>query len=784
MNDHDFNALLAAVERGEPLPDDLAPDESADLAAARLLFAARRPMPPSLTEPAWSADDASVQSDQIALAPASPSPAPRRKSQRSGLFGLRWVPELALLALIAALGALALLGSRSLAPAQGEATPAVVGTLPAAGKAVEVFAQWGGASYAVVADGAVAYLGVGPRVVTLDIGASGEPKARTVTDILPGVVHGLALGMDGRLVAAAGTRLHVFESAPNGELTQRGRIDLVGPVQDVAVGGDTAYAAVINSDASLVTVDISDPAQPRQLSSLKLCDDIHQLAVHEQFVVAACGKYGVFVADVSDLLSPKVIGSWDREGEVTDVALRWPYAYIADFGARVLDLTDPTQPVEVDTLDDVSAEHVAVSGDRLVLSGDSGLFTYDLAMDPIVPQRVAGIGSRNYDAPWSAVSIDGDWAFVAHGWSGGLDVFGLRDTAELKSVGTFDTLGMSWWVAASAGRAYAVDFVTGNVRMFTAGDGSQPDSVGQVLPEIRANGIAALGTTLFAAAPQYANMLGAPLRIWETFDPTKPRLLGQDSRQRASDGYWVAIADDRAVVLLDEGSPMGWITLEVIDVGNPMAPRRLGRLDTSFRQNPAAIAFSNDGRTVYIAENAGRGDSYKHNGPGALEIIDVSDPSHPHSIGFLATPRAALGVDVQDSYAYVAATDSGLRVIDVSRPDAPHEVAALSLPGGARDVVLDGHLAYVAYFHGFEDENTSIPDYIDDFNGVVTVDITDPTAPRILHDLRLPGGPRQLALDRATSVGPVLWVAAQDAGLVGVRLEPPAPSGATARPQP
>jgi hypothetical protein len=772
MNDHDFEALLAAVERGEPLPEDLAPDVAADLTAARLLFAARRPMPPSLTDPAWSADDAGVRQDQIAPIGATPSPsrATRQKSPRSGLFGLRWVPELALLALIAGLGALALLGGRSLSPAQGEATPSVVGTLPAGGLTPEVFAQWGGASYAVVADGPVAYLGVGPRVTTLDIGAGGEPEPRTTTEILLGVVHGLALSPD-RLYAAAGTGLNVFERAANGDLTQRGSVDVGGPVQDVAVSGDRVYVAITNTDVSLVTVDVSNPAQPRQLGSLRLCDDIHRLAVHEKLVVAACGKYGVFVADVRDARAPKMIGSWDGEGEATDLALNWPYAYVAG-SARVLDFTEPKQPMEVDTLDDDSARHVAVSGDWLILAGSLGLRTYDLAIDPTRPQNVGSVESPNLESPWDSMAIDGDRAFVAHGRYGGVDVFDLRDLAQPRSVGMVDTLGMDRAVAASAGCAYAVDYFSNDVRAFKVDDAGQHDMFGQTLHGIQAIGLAASGTTLFAGKPWEVDTSSASSvwRVWDVANLNQPRFLGHDSGA-AYAGHKIAIAN-RLAIVAESPNGVGQVSLGVIDISNTAAPRRLGGLDNGFRQNPSDLVVADDERTVYIAENAESGDVISDNDSGALEIIDVSDPTQPHSVAFFATPREALGVAVHGNYAYVAAGDAGLRVIDVTRPDAPREAAVLTLPGDARDVVVDGTTAYVAYSHGFEYENTSDSYFVDDFNGVVTVDIADPTAPRIVHDLRLPGEPRQLALDRATSVGPVLWVAAEDAGLVGVRLSP------------
>ncbi len=77
-------------------------------------------------------------------------------------------------------------------------------------------------------------------------------------------------------------------------------------------------------------------------------------------------------------------------------------------------------------------------------------------------------------------------------------------------------------------------------------------------------------------------------------------------------------------------------------------------------------------------------------------MIDVSDPSNPHEVGYYETPERAYGVYVSGNYAYVAARDSGLRVIDVSEPSNPHEVGYYETPGWAEDVYVSGDYAYVA----------------------------------------------------------------------------------------
>ena len=57
---------------------------------------------------------------------------------------------------------------------------------------------------------------------------------------------------------------------------------------------------------------------------------------------------------------------------------------------------------------------------------------------------------------------------------------------------------------------------------------------------------------------------------------------------------------------------------------------------------------------------------------GTLTILDVSAPSNPMKVGYVALPDVAEGVYVQDGLAYVADCYSGLLIIDVSDLSSPN----------------------------------------------------------------------------------------------------------------
>jgi hypothetical protein len=83
---------------------------------------------------------------------------------------------------------------------------------------VELVGQIGGACLAVAVQGRYAYIGVGPRLVVLDVSNPAGPLLLGRTAVLPGLVHG------------------------------------------VAVAGTLAYVA--DGEAGLRVVDVSNPASP------------------------------------------------------------------------------------------------------------------------------------------------------------------------------------------------------------------------------------------------------------------------------------------------------------------------------------------------------------------------------------------------------------------------------------------------------------------------------------------------------------------------------------------
>jgi hypothetical protein len=151
---------------------------------------------------------------------------------------------------------------------------------------VDLVAQIGGATYAVAAQGNYAYIGVGPRLVILDVSDPARPVVVGQTGALPGVVLGLA------------------------------------------VAGSYAYVA--DRDAGLRVVDVSDPDAPVEIGFYDTPGSASGVALIGSYAYVADGDSGLRVINVSNPAAPVEADSYDTPGFAAGVAVAGSYVYVGD----------------------------------------------------------------------------------------------------------------------------------------------------------------------------------------------------------------------------------------------------------------------------------------------------------------------------------------------------------------------------------------------------------------------------------------------------------------------
>ena len=366
-------------------------------------------------------------------------------------------------------------------------------TLQPQAQNVELVGQIGGSVYAVALQGDYAYIGVGPRLVILDVSNPAQPPVIGQTGVLPGMVGDVAVAGAYAYVADGEGGLRIVDVSDPAHPAEAGSYDTPGVAYDVAVSG--AYAYVADREGGLRIVDVSDPAHPAETGS---CDTPGSFA----WGVAVSGAYayvadrgsGLRIVDVSDPAHPAEVGFYDTPGQAHGVAVSGAYAYVADWGGlRIVDVSDPAHPSEVGFYNTLYAVGVAVSGAYAYVAAEfSGLRIVDVS-DPAHPAE-AGSCATLYAV---GVAVSGAYAYVADG-EGGLRIVDVSDPAHPTEAGSCDTPGAAWGVAVSGAYAYVADR-EGGLRIVDVSDPAHPAEVGFYNTPGYAYGVAVAGAYAYVA---------------------------------------------------------------------------------------------------------------------------------------------------------------------------------------------------------------------------------------------------------------------------------------------
>jgi hypothetical protein len=459
---------------------------------------------------------------------------------------------------------------------------------------------------------------------------------------------------EARAHAASGSNSASVEviGAYHEDVENRDYVWNIGGVDAVAVVGDYAY---VGEGPSLTILDVSSPSTP--------------VVVGRSNLIPYDGPEGHYGVDY--------------------VTVAGNYAYVGSDGLRVIDVSDPANPIEVGYFG-IGRSDVAVQGDYAYVADEYyGLWVVDVS-DPTNPTEVGYCNTPAVD-----VVVDGDYAYVA-GWSSGLRVVDVSNPAYPIEVG--NTSGYAYSVAVEGGYAYVVESFFGSLDVIDVSDPSNPYGVSSTYTPEGALGVAVVGGYAYVTleASDTSGWLGS-LRVFDVSNPASPSEV--DFYDTTGSAYDVAVAGGYAYVANGGG-------LAVIDVSDPASLSEAGFYHAPGDARQVAVA----GHYAYVT------DLYH-----GLWVIDWSDPANPIGVGFaevgfpstLSPPDDSHRVAVAGGYAYAAGWDNGLRVIDVSNPANPAEVGFTYTWDSAYDVAVAGDFAYVA----------------DGLGGLRVIDISDPSSP-------------------------------------------------------
>ncbi len=571
--------------------------------------------------------------------------------------------------------------------------------------------QIGGPTQAVAIQGQYAYVGVGLRLIVLDMANPATPIEIGATAPFPDFVEDIAVSETTAYVAAGGAGLRVVDVSDPAHPVEAGAWDSPGYAEGVTVAGSIAYLA--DGPYGLGIVDVSSPADPAPLAKAYEMNYGLEVVVLDHYAYMAAAGAGLLVADVSDPAHPVEVGSLDTPGYAYDVAAAGNTVFVADAweGLRVVDVSSPGNPTTIGAYVTPGwAMSVAMAGSEVyVADGANGLRLVDVSdranpqeigafQEPGLARRVAVAGSTAYVADLREglrvldvtdpahptqvgsyspladarrVAVAGSYVYVAAGFSG-LRVVDVSDPAHPREVGGYDTQG-GYAVSVLVSGAYAYLAANNSVHVLNISDPTHPVRTGFISTWGAYREIALQGSTVYVADE-------TGLRLISVSDPTSPAQLSSirlDENQQSTVG--VAVAGSLAYLAdaLDG--------VKLVDVSNPVSPIVVGVYDSPGLSQGVTVV----GNRAYVADSQ-----------AGLRIVDVSEPGIPAEMGFYDTPGVAESVTIGGSLAYVSVGGEGVQIVDVLNPQTPTLVAAYDTPGFAWHTQLGGDYLYVADGHG------------------------------------------------------------------------------------
>jgi hypothetical protein len=165
-------------------------------------------------------------------------------------------------------------------------------------------------------------------------------------------------------------------------------VTIPGFANSVDVSGNFAFVAAGASGLQVVNVS-PDRTQPSVVSSLAITGNANDVALAGNIAYVAMGTSGLAAVDVTNPLTPKLLGTVSTGGNALDVAPRGTTVYVANGNSLVLvDVTSPSAMTVLKSLPlagtiwgvDVDADrHLAA-----VAAGGSGVFLVDVT-NPTAP---------------------------------------------------------------------------------------------------------------------------------------------------------------------------------------------------------------------------------------------------------------------------------------------------------------------------------------------------------------------------------------------------------------
>lgn len=484
-------------------------------------------------------------------------------------------------------------------------------------------------------------------IFTVDISDKKNPNIVASLPVSHSVTSAVAQGSF--LYAITGTALYIYNISIPASVALEGSVvdsDINASVE-IDISGDYLYTG--GSSDRLTIIDVSNKAFPVVTGSVFESNELRNMrsiSVRGNFVYVVTDNNRLTTVDVSNKSSPLITNSIldsTTLRDVHDVEFKDIYLYTTARGSsssngylNIYDLTTPSSPAYVKTIDVREARYLEIQGDRAYIAtylNGCALLTYDIT-DRENPVRLysqgivcSGLGPMSSDE-FTIAAIQNSEVYIID----------IEDYSVIKEVPSTEFYDASITNSADVG-------VNGNIAV------SISSSQAVVVYDI--------------TNPSNINVLS---RIYS------PTTTNNFTRAAAFDGNYVYVSgvNHRAI----------WIH-NATDPNNITFVTSIGDNDLWYGNQ-----LISSGTELYQA------------GRGGFVIVDVSVPAVPGILSSINTLGDLDGVGVTGNYAVVTnAVGDNVYVIDISNKLAPSVIATFNDPvnlDAPRGITVDGNYAYIA----------------------------------------------------------------------------------------
>lgn len=502
----------------------------------------------------------------------------------------------------------------------------------------------------------------------------------------------------------------------------------------VRPGEETVYTATAygpgGTDTASDTIEVV-PAPSVSLEKItKLGGHCRSAALSGQTLFVQKGGT-VESVDVSTPASPAFVGRIDLTCLVSDLVVDGDYLYVTDDqGLSVIDVSDPSDMKRVGGIAGLQLAKLAVSnGFVYAASGSAGFWTIDIS-DPENPLPAGHFCPEGWTA--STLAVSGQLAAVA-GWGGGvqgLHVIDLSDPRDPVLAGMLETTDSPAGVALSGDTAY---MALGNLLVVDLSDPSDPVSRGSVSTDWSIDHVSCNGQTV------YASDMKNTLFVVNAGNPDSPVITG--SLALEYECHKTLIKDNLAFLAAENLTIASVAGVDPSIVGCYPAIHQIQTMESGYDsvyagggtgisrinctdpESPGAVAHwtGNEAFKPFVFDiaighiSAG---SHRVYAVDPTEGMMIFDSSLDSLVGRLHHPALYYNQTVSASpagdYVYVGNTRQGVITVDISDPTDPQHIASATTSGsGFSSMDLFQNKLYLA-------KNTS---------GLTVFDLSDPAAP-------------------------------------------------------